>query len=208
MLRIFKNSISQKKNDNTIHPIFVSEAVISRNTPVFVMEETREEKKKTTIPTFVVTFWLDSDKRKKNPGCRFPETEHNTTESILLRSRSAHRATPAKAYIPHHLLICLSSLLLLFCSSFWWCCSLSPPPPSSFPSERRWYDSECKSSGVWLGRPFYIRVRVGMFYFVLLLPPFMLLFFLSKFLGRAHNTFIYSLIITHANSAGSYIRWG
>jgi hypothetical protein len=28
------------------------------------MEETREEKKKTTIPTFVVTFWLDSDKKK------------------------------------------------------------------------------------------------------------------------------------------------
>jgi hypothetical protein len=69
---------------------------------------------------------------------------------------------------------------LLFCSSFWWCCSLSP---SSFPSERRWYDSECKSSGVWLGRPFYIRVRVGMFYFFFLF--FLLLcfyFFFQSFL--------------------------
>jgi hypothetical protein len=36
------------------------------------MEETREEKKKTTIPTFVVTFWLDSDKKKKKTWMPIP----------------------------------------------------------------------------------------------------------------------------------------
>lgn len=169
------------KNDNTIHPIFVSEAVISRNTPVFVMEETREEKKKTTIPTFVVTFWLDSDKKKTLDA---DSRRRNITQpSLYCCGRDPPIVLHQRKPIPHHLLICLSSLLLLFCSSFWWCCSLSP---SSFPSERRWYDSECKSSGVWLGRPFYIRVRVGMFYFFFFFLLLCFYFFFQSFLD-AHT---------------------
>ncbi len=184
----------------------MSEAVIVETRPF-------SSWKKTTIPTFVVTFWLDSD---KPPGCRFPGDGTYTAESILLRSRSAHRTTPAKAYIPHHLLlICLSVFIVVVLFFFLVVLSLSLPLPciqvkdvDTIPNASQvGFDSAALYT--------YMSVLECFFYFFFFFgfassasstssSSFLCFyFFFQIFFGRAHNTFIYSLIITHANSAGS-----
>lgn len=166
-------------------------------------------KKKTpktnTIPTFVCCELLLLCSNSDNPGCRFPETpRHNWVYC---------GRDPPICYTPPHLSIFFIIVVVLF----FLCCS-------SFP---RFLVSKWKTLirfrmpsqvGFDLLRPNspFIRVRVGiyffgfwvcLFYFLLLLLLMLLvlfyLFFSFQSLGRAHNTFIYSLIITHANSAGS-----
>jgi hypothetical protein len=68
-----------------------------------------------------IPITLDADSRRPP----------DTTESIAVEIRPS----------AIHLLICLSSLLLLLFCSF---CVVLPSPVFLFPSERRWYDSECQ----------------------------------------------------------------
>ena len=190
-------------NVNMIHPICVWGAHkfeharfrhgIKKNNP-----------KTNTIPTFVCCELLLLCSNSDNPGCRFPETpRHNWVYC---------GRDPPICYTPPHLSICFIIVVILFFSVL-----LFLPPFSCFQVKDVDTIPNAKSSGIWLAPAelaLYTCPCWNLFFRILGLPllfssssfdafSFILLFFFSvQILGRAHNTFIYSFIITHANSAG------